>query len=221
MEDEFSLRVGRMRDRSGPVILHAAVTAGKLARRGRGQAAVRRLRVSTQGHGPGLRRVVVKARIVRLKGSRGAVRAHLAYLERDSVGPEGERGRLYDAVSDRAAGKAFLARGEGDRHQFRFIVSPEDGAELDLKVFTRKLMERMEQDLDTVLDWVAVDHTDTATQSSTVSRSCSIRSMSFRVKTLRSSSAPSSGETMNRNWWRSPSPRARNALPAARSETAS
>jgi len=32
----------------------------------------------------------------------------------------------------------FLERGSGDRHQFRFIVSAEDGAEYDdLKPFTR------------------------------------------------------------------------------------
>jgi type IV secretory pathway VirD2 relaxase len=162
LEDEFRLRVGRMRDRSAPQFALAAVTAGKLARRGRGQAAVRRLRVSAYGQGPALRRVIVKARIVRLKGGFGAVRAHLAYLQRDAVGPDGERGRLYDAGSDRADGKRFLDRCEGDRHQFRFIVSPEDGHDLDLRAYTRRLMEAMEKDLDTALDWVAVDHTDTA-----------------------------------------------------------
>jgi type IV secretory pathway VirD2 relaxase len=162
VEDEFRLRVGRGRDRSGGQVVHAAVTAGKLARRGRGQAAVRRLRVSAYGRGAELRRVIVRARIVRLKGSLGAVRAHLAYLQRDAVGPDGERGRLYDAVSDRADGKRFLDRCEGDRHQFRFIVSPEDGRDLDLHTYTRRLMEGMERDLDTALDWVAVDHTDTA-----------------------------------------------------------
>ncbi|HEX3730562.1 MAG TPA: hypothetical protein VHV47_12200, partial [Opitutaceae bacterium] len=160
-ENEFSLRVGRMRDRSGPPIVHAAVTAGRLARRGRGQAAVRRLRLSSYARRD-LRRVIVKARIVRLKGSLGAVRAHLAYLQRDAVGPDGERGRLYDAASDGADGKAFMARCEGDRHQFRFIVSPEEGGDLDLRAYTRRLMEGMEKDLDTALDWVAVDHTDTA-----------------------------------------------------------
>jgi type IV secretory pathway VirD2 relaxase len=46
--------------------------------------------------------------------------------------------------------------------QFRFIVSPEDGATFDtLKSFTRELVAKMEQDLGTTLDWVAVDHFDT------------------------------------------------------------
>jgi hypothetical protein len=42
------------------------------------------------------------------------------------------------------------------------FVSPEDGDQYeDLKPLTRRLMERMEQDLGTKLDWVAVDHFNT------------------------------------------------------------
>jgi type IV secretory pathway VirD2 relaxase len=53
-------------------------------------------------------------------------------------------------------------RGEGDRHQFRFIVMAEDSAELaDLKPFVRDLMRQMETDLGTRLDWVAADHFNT------------------------------------------------------------
>jgi type IV secretory pathway VirD2 relaxase len=74
----------------------------------------------------------------------------------------GQPGELYDATSDRADGKALTERSAGDRHQFRFIVAPEDSAELsDLKPFVRDLMRQMEQDLDTKLDWVAADHFNT------------------------------------------------------------
>jgi type IV secretory pathway VirD2 relaxase len=91
-----------------------------------------------------------------------AAGAHLRYIQRDGVTREGERGRLYDGRGDEADGKAFLDRADGDRHQFRFIVSAEDGAEYeDLKPFTRRLMARMEEDLGTKLDWVAVDHYNT------------------------------------------------------------
>jgi len=59
-------------------------------------------------------------------------------------------------------GSQFLERSDGDRHQFRFIVSPEDATELeDLKPFIRDLMRTMESDLETRLDWVAVDHFNT------------------------------------------------------------
>jgi len=122
------------------------------------------------------RRVVVKARVVKLNpqrqgGARGpklrgvasrAVDAHLRYLERDRVTREGEKGRAYSAVENEADGRAFIERGREDRHQFRFIVAPEDSAEMsDPRRFTRDLMRQMEKDLDTRLDWIAVDHHNT------------------------------------------------------------
>jgi type IV secretory pathway VirD2 relaxase len=110
------------------------------------------------------RRVMVKARVVKLSGTKaaGTAAAHLRYLQRDGVTREGEHGRFYSTFSDDADGKAFMERGASDRHQFRFIVSPEDGASFDaLRSFTRELMAKMEQDLGTALDWVAVDHFDT------------------------------------------------------------
>jgi type IV secretory pathway VirD2 relaxase len=111
----------------------------------------------------GRRRVVIKARIVRVEaGDTGAVRAHLRYVQRDGITRDGQPGELYDATSDRADGKAFTDRSAGDRHQFRFIVAPEDSAELsDLRPFVRDLMRQMEQDLGTKLDWVAADHFNT------------------------------------------------------------
>ncbi|QUD86053.1 DUF3363 domain-containing protein [Phenylobacterium montanum] len=119
------------------------------------------------------RRVAVKARVVKLNPQRGAARgrgfvsakavvAHLRYLERDGVDRNGEKGRLYSAGRDVEDGQAFLDRGREDRHQFRFIVSPEDGADLaDPMETTRALMRQMEADLGTKLDWVAVDHFNT------------------------------------------------------------
>ena len=89
-------------------------------------------------------------------------RAHLRYIQRDGVTRDGERGALYGAERDREDGRAFLERADGDRHQFRFIVAPEDGAEYDdLRPLTRRLMAQMETDLGTRLDWVAVDHFNT------------------------------------------------------------
>jgi type IV secretory pathway VirD2 relaxase len=105
---------------------------------------------------------VVKARIVRLKLGSRAADAHVRYLQRDGTTREGERGRLYGADSDAADGRAFAERGREDRHQFRFIVAPEDGDQLaNLRVFTRDVMRQMEEDLGTQLDWIAVDHFNT------------------------------------------------------------
>jgi len=105
--------------------------------------------------------VVVKSRIVKL-GRGMAAAAHLRYLQRDGTTREGERGSLYGRDDDRLDSKSFLERSAGDRHQFRFIVAPEDGAQYhDLKPVVRRLMEQAEKDLGTKLDWVAVDHFNT------------------------------------------------------------
>ena len=109
------------------------------------------------------RRVVVKARVVKLKGVESqAVAAHLRYLQREGVTTDGQHGQAYSGEDDRADARAFADRGQEDRHQFRFIIAAEDGVELgDLKPLTRRLMAQMEQDLDTSLDWLAVDHFNT------------------------------------------------------------
>jgi type IV secretory pathway VirD2 relaxase len=111
----------------------------------------------------GGRRAVVKVRIAKLRsGNLAAPRAHLRYLQRDGVDRSGEPGKLYGPELDEVDGGAFTEKCDGDRHQFRVIVSPDDGDKLaDLKPFVRGLMQDMERDLETKLDWVAVDHYNT------------------------------------------------------------
>ncbi|MEH2535130.1 type IV secretory pathway VirD2 relaxase [Bradyrhizobium sp. AZCC 1588] len=176
-DDEFRVRLGRIGNRRGRKAVGYIKRVRKIAakagagrprrsaafigsRIGRGHA---QGTVSASRRPAGARRVVIKARIVRIKvGDNGAVRAHLRYVQRDGVTREGDPGELYDARSNRADGKAFAERGEQDRHQFRFIVAPEDSNELaDLKPFVRDLMRQMEADLGTRLDWVAADHFNT------------------------------------------------------------
>ena len=126
----------------------------------RGAVAVR-LGIRTPG--PRSRRVTVKVRIVNLKraGPR-SIATHLRYIERDGVTADGSPAHAYSAELDAVDTQEFGSRCRGDRHQFRFIVSPEDGVEIaDLKDFTRELMVHMERDLGTKLEWVAVDHWDT------------------------------------------------------------
>src|SRR3546814_17762807 len=69
---------------------------------------------------------------------------------------------MFDAASDSANDRAFAERCEDDRHHFRFIVSPEDAADMqDLRAFARDLVRQMEADLGTRLEWIAVDHWNT------------------------------------------------------------
>jgi len=112
--------------------------------------------------GADARRVVIKSRYVVLKKAGAhSVSTHLRYIERDGVTRDGERGQAYGPETDTADLKSFEERGKGDRHQFRFIVSVEDAGELeDLRDYTREFMRRMATDLETQLDWVAVDHWD-------------------------------------------------------------
>jgi type IV secretory pathway VirD2 relaxase len=105
------------------------------------------------------------ARIVRHQGRRfrsAPLSKHITYLKRDGVTRDGQDTRMFDANSDVGDERAFAKRCEGDRHHFRFTVSPEDAAEMqDLRAFTRELMGDAERDLGTKLDWVAVDHWNT------------------------------------------------------------
>jgi hypothetical protein len=111
------------------------------------------------------RRVVVKARVARHRGR--AFRStplsdHVAYLERDGVTRDGEKGCMFGASEDRTDAMAFARRGLNGRHHFRFVVTPEDATGMtDLKAFTRDLVGQMESDLGTRLDWAGIAHWNT------------------------------------------------------------
>jgi len=180
-DDDFLPRLGKMRaggSRQGRKFLQQVIAATMLAGGGKSGAGKSRYGGGRTARGAGAgrvlasrdrfaafrqRRVIVKSRIVRLAGKGiGGARAHLRYIQRDGVTRDGTPGELYDATHNRADGKEFLERSVGDRHQFRFIVSAEDGDQYDdLKPLIRRLMARMETDLDTRLEWVAVDHFNT------------------------------------------------------------
>lgn len=178
---DFRIRPGRIRDKRVPRqksfinhVIRAAKKSGHVtgfgassrstgygrSSFGRGRTRFARARLFSPS-----RRVIVKARVVRHKGRafRSApLSAHVAYLKREGVTRDGERGIMFDAASDSVDDRAFAERCEDDRHHFRFIVSPEDAAEMqDLKAFTRDLTRQMESDLGTRLDWIAVDHWNT------------------------------------------------------------
>ena len=149
---------------SAPAGRHAVLSSGKGVKHGRGAVFVRTRNLGGGWHHrqPGARRVMVQQRYILHPGKGRKAQSHLRYIQRDGTSRDGERGRLYSGIEDRADGDAFLERGQDDRHQFRFIVSPEDGAELsDLTAYIRDLMGRMEADLGTGLDWVAVNHYNT------------------------------------------------------------
>ena len=100
------------------------------------------------------RRCVVKSHYVSVaRGGRLAAARHLNYIERDGVERDGSPGVMYDArgIVDQAASTEPL---RGEKRQFRFIISPEDAGQIDLRAFTRQLVEKMEMDLGRRLIWV-------------------------------------------------------------------
>jgi type IV secretory pathway VirD2 relaxase len=178
-DDEFKILLGRIGDRGRSEsfvnqVLRAMRKAGHEGSAAGSRSAPRYGR-STFGRGrtefgrsrffAAHRRVVVKVRVVRHTGRvfRSApLSAHVAYLERDGVTRGGEKAHVFSATEDRADAMAFAGRGLDDRHHFRFVVAPEDAAEMtDLKAFTRDLAAQLESDLGTRLDWVAIGHWNT------------------------------------------------------------
>ncbi|MET4601000.1 type IV secretory pathway VirD2 relaxase [Bradyrhizobium sp. JR4.1] len=177
-EKEFQPRPGRIRSsrsqRAKPFIAQALAAAqraggglsraGQLAnhrhsRFGRGRVASARANRLLTGRS---RLVTIKTRVVRHKARSAPLAAHLGYLRREGVTRDGEKARLFGPDTEHADPKAFAERCQDDRHHFRFIVSPEDAADLaDLKGFARELVGQMEVDLGTKLDWVGVDHWNT------------------------------------------------------------
>jgi type IV secretory pathway VirD2 relaxase len=181
-DDEINLRPGRIRHGNQGVkrpksfvgqVMRAAKKAGHIgdsfapgraggtrSRFGRGRRAALALSMRSTS-----RRVVMKARVVRHQGTRfrsAPLPKHMTYLKREGVTRDSVEAKMFDANSDAADERSFAERCEGDRHHFRFIISPEDAAELEnLRTFTRELMGDVARDLGTKLDWVAVDHWNT------------------------------------------------------------
>lgn len=180
MTDDFKPRLGRLGDRGrggtsrySKQVRQVAARLGRSAGKarftgaglGRGGASARALEMRGQRL-PAfrMRRVIVKTHVSRAPrgGGGGALNAHLGYIQRDGVERDGSGGELYTREGLEPKAEEFLQRCVGDRHQFRIIVSAEDGAQLDdLKETTRALMAQMESDLGTRLDWLAVDHYNT------------------------------------------------------------
>ena len=177
-EREFRIRPGRIRSTraqqvrpfiaqalaaaqkaGGRVSRSGKITSGKRSRFGRGQRASIQANRLLTGRS---RIVVIKTRVVRHTARSAPLGAHLNYLRRDGVTRDGGRARMFGPENDDMDARAFAERCGDDRHHFRFIVSPEDAADMtDLKAHARELMGQMEKDLGTRLDWVAVDHWNT------------------------------------------------------------
>lgn len=116
-------------------------------------------------------RVVVKINPVKNKtkgvgvgaGSGGAnLYHHVHYISRAKAGRDGEQAQLFDRDNEGLERLDFFERCKNDRHHFRMIISPERGGDIDnFQGYVRRVMEKVEKDLETKLDWVSAVHYDT------------------------------------------------------------
>lgn len=114
-------------------------------------------------------RVVVKARYVRKTSTaarKAAIKSHISYITRSGAGQEPDSKPIaYNNGQEMTAEQLqeWASKAATDKHHFRFIVSPENSHNLDMREFAEELVKRMEQDLNTRLDCIVVNHYNTDT----------------------------------------------------------
>ena len=166
-------RAGKARAASGAatgmrLVKKAASAVGKASKRGAAKAKLS----AGRGRGVGAssrsmlnaQRVVVRAQIVKMKGNVAAqVKRHIGYVGRDGAGEDGTPGRAFnqDGALSPEELEQFSVRAEDVPHQFRIIVSPEHGNDMDMERSVHSLIARMQTDLGTKLDYISVVHHDT------------------------------------------------------------
>jgi hypothetical protein len=108
---------------------------------------------------------VVLSRVMYSRNSvKGQWRAHGRYLARESANQNLDfRAVGFDADHENRDVAATLNNWQkaGDERLWKLIVSPEFADRMDLNRLTRDLIARMETDLNTSLEWVAVAHFNT------------------------------------------------------------
>src|SRR6202167_1490419 len=130
----------------------------------------RRMNTRLGRRGAGLQReprAFMQRSVVKVSYTRNARSAswasHGRYLAREGAQREDAKGLGFDSACDDINLSQLLAGWQkaGDPRLFRIIVSPENGAVMDLKEHARELVAQMERDLGTRLEWAAIDHHDT------------------------------------------------------------
>src|SRR6516164_8489783 len=144
----------------GSVLRFAQMT--NRARRHRRQSqseAIRQFRFSRLGS----QRVSVRVTYTKNK-NQGQWKAHGRYIARDTATQGGDPSRAgFDGTRTDINIASILDGWQrtGDERLFKIIVSPEFGDRLNLQEHTRKLVQCMEKDLKTRLEWVAAVHFNT------------------------------------------------------------
>src|SRR5215469_4881179 len=144
----------------GSVLRFAQMTNRARRRYSQSQSeALRQFRSSRLGS----QRVSVRVTYARNK-NQGQWKAHGHYVARDTATQGGDPSRAgFDATRTDLNIASVLDSWQraGDERLFKLIVSPEFGERLNLQDHTRKLIQCMQKDLKTPLEWVASVHFNT------------------------------------------------------------
>ncbi len=117
----------------------------------------------TQPNSPHAQRCAVRATYSR-NNARGQWRAHGRYIARSSAtGEPKSRAVGFDANREDVNIEERLNNWQtaGDERLWKIIISPEFAERLDMTKLVRQVVQQMEVDLDTPLEWVAISHFNT------------------------------------------------------------
>jgi type IV secretory pathway VirD2 relaxase len=110
----------------------------------------------------GSQKVIVKARAVEVRQPAECLQSHLRYLGRGGVSASSDSGLFYGDCGE-VDRRKFVSRAEGDYRHIRLVVSIEQAVRIpDLQPIIRELMRQMTRDVQANVDWMAVDHYNTA-----------------------------------------------------------
>lgn len=144
----------------GSVLRFAQMTRRARRRRNQSQS-----ESGWQSRSSRLRTQRVSVRVTYAKNkNQGQWKAHGRYIARDTATHGSDPGRAgFDATKTDINIASVLDSWQraGDERLFKVIVSPEFGERLNLQDHTRKLIQCMEKDLKTRLEWVAAVHFNT------------------------------------------------------------
>lgn len=166
--DDFEPRLPTrtLKDRGG-ILGHLKRASGARARAGGRPTARAHKGIRGKCHGPRSysQQVVVKARVVSGSGVSATerMRKHRTYLTRSGTGLTGSKPEFFDSKGY-CTPEQLHVQGlswQNDPHHFRFIISPEQGARLDLEDYVRSVMKEVGSDLKTNLEWYGVCHHNT------------------------------------------------------------
>ena len=176
VDDELLPKVGRPRGAGGGAAgSPSSQLSGRLAFRPSIRLATRPGTSAAVSRADGRQRVVVKTSF-RVHGSSagpggtvqvaGNLRAHLRYIQREAAALDREAPELQVSGAAAEAGLActsdVVSAWSEDRHHYRLVVSPENGADLgSVAGFTRTVMDRVGEQIGRDLEWVAAEHSNT------------------------------------------------------------